>query len=123
MSEKLTTEQRKQLEVLLKKFQDVLQKKPGKTKAIQHFICTTKNNPVRQQPYCLPHAYWEEVKQEVKDMLAEGVIEPSQSDWASPIILVRKKDGSMCLCVDYRKLNAQTRTDAYPMPRIEDILD
>ena len=84
MSEKLTTEQGKQLEVLLKKFQDVFQdlfqKKPGKTKAIQHFICTTENNPVRQQPYRLPHAYWEEVKQEVKDMLAEGVIEPSQSD-------------------------------------------
>ena len=123
VSEKLTTEQRRQLEVLLKKFQDVFQKKPGKTKAIQHFIYTTENNPVKQQPYRLPHAYWEEVKQEVKDMLAEGVIEPSQSDWASPIVLVRKKDGSMRLCVDYRKLNAQTRTDAYPMPRIEDILD
>ena len=66
---------------------------------------------------------WEEVKQEVNNMLAEGVIEPSQSDRASPIVLVRKKDGSMRLCVYYRKLNAQTRTDAYPMPRIEDILD
>ena len=122
VSEKLTTEQRRQLEILLK-FQDVFQKKPGKTKAIQHFIYTAENNPVKQQPYRLPHAYWEEVKQEVKDMLAEGVIEPSQSDWASPIVLVRKKDGSMRLFVDYRKLNAQTRTDAYPMPRIEDILD
>ena len=56
-------------------------------------------------------------------MLAEGVIEPPQSDWVSPIVLVRKKDDSICLCVDYRKLNAQSRTDAYPMPRIEGILD
>ena len=56
-------------------------------------------------------------------MLTEGVIEPSQSDWASPIVLVRKKDNSICLCVDYLKLNAQSRIDAYPMPRIEDILD
>ena len=56
-------------------------------------------------------------------MLAEGVIEPPQSDWASTIILVRKKDNSIRLCVDYRKLNAQSRIDAYPIPRIEDILD
>ena len=78
---------------------------------------------MKQSPYCLPHAYWEEVKQEMKAMLAEGVIQPSQSDWTSPIVLVRKKDGSICLCVDYRKLNAQSKVDAYPMPRIEDILD
>ena len=78
---------------------------------------------MKQCPYRLPHAYWEEVKQELKAMLAEGVIEPSQSDWASPIVLVRKKDGSIRLCVDYRKLNAQSKVDAYPMPRIEDILD
>ena len=77
---------------------------------------------MKQRPYCLPHAYREEVKQDLKAMLAEGVIEPSQSDWASPIVLVRKKDGSIHLCVDYRKLNAQSKVDAYPMPRIEDIL-
>ena len=56
-------------------------------------------------------------------MLAEGVTEPSQSDWESPIVPIRKKEGSIRLCVDYRKLNTQSRTDAYPMPRIEDILD
>ena len=120
---KLATEQRKQLEGLLRKYQEVFKNKPGKTKAIKHFIHTTDSKPVKQRPYRLPHAYWEEVKQELKDILAEGVIEPSQSDWASPIVLVRKKDNSIRLCVDYRKLNAQSRIDAYPMPRIEDILD
>ena len=123
VSEQLDTEQRKQLEVLLQNYQDVFKRKPGKTKAIKHFIHTADSRPVKQRPYRLPHAYWEEVKQELREMLAEGVIEPSQSDWASPIVLVRKKDGSIRLCVDYRKLNAQSRTDAYPMPRIEDILD
>ena len=59
----------------------------------------------------------------MREMLAEMVTEPSQSDWASPIVLIRKKDSSIHLCVNYRKLNAQSRTDAYPTLRIEDILD
>ena len=68
---------------------------------------------MKQYPYRLPHAYWVEVKQELKVLLAEGVIEPSQSDWTSPIGLVRKKDSSICLCVDYRTLNAQSKVDVY----------
>ena len=123
INEQLTTKQREQLEALLREYQVVFKGKPGRTNVIKHFIPTTDSSPVKQQPYRLPHAYWDEVKQELKQMLAEGIIEPSQSDWASPIVLVRKKDSSIRLCVDYRKLNAQTRMDAYPMPRIEDILD
>ena len=56
-------------------------------------------------------------------MLEEGVIEPSQSEWASPMVLVRKKDGSIQICVDYRKLNGMTQQYAYPMPRVDDTLD
>ena len=56
-------------------------------------------------------------------MLAHNVIQPSRSPWASPIVIVRKKDGSARFCVDYRKLNAITRKDAYPLPRIDDTLD
>ena len=63
---------------------------------------------MKQHPYRLPHAYWEKVKQELREMLAEGVTEPSQSDWESPIVLIRKKEGSIRLCVDYRKLNTQS---------------
>ena len=66
-------------------------------------------------------------KAEVKDLLADmekkDVIRPSNSPWASPIVLVRKRDGSHRFCVDYRKLNAVTRKDAYPLPRIDDTLD
>ena len=58
-----------------------------------------------------------------QDMLAHNVIQPSTSPWASPIVIVRKKDGSARFCVDYRKLNAITRKDAYPLPRIDDTLD
>ena len=73
--------------------------------------------------YRLPQAYHETVQQNLQDMLAAGFIEPSKSEWASPIVLVKKKDGSLRLCVDYRRLNARTTVDAYPMPRIDDLLD
>ena len=56
-------------------------------------------------------------------MLAEDVIEPASGPWASPIVLVTKKDGSVRFCVDYRKLNNVTRKDAYPLPRITEHLD
>ena len=67
--------------------------KPWKPKAMKHFTHTADSKPTKQHPYRLPHAYWEEVKQELREMLAEGVIEKSQSDWTSPITLIRKKDG------------------------------
>ena len=56
-------------------------------------------------------------------MLAKGVIQPSSSPWASPIVLVPKKDGNVSFCIDYRKVNAVTRRDAYPLPRMDDTLD
>ena len=74
--------------------------------------------PIRQKPYCVPYARREVVKREIQKMLDADVIRPSTSPWASPTVIVGKKDGSVRFCVDYRKLNQVARFDAYPMPRI-----
>ena len=78
---------------------------------------------MRQQPYHLPHVYKEAVEKGIELMLRQGIIEPASSEWASPIVIIKKKDDTIRLCVDYRRLNAMTQVDAYPMPRIDDILD
>ena len=63
------------------------------------------------------------VGKELEEMLRAGVIRPSSSPWASPITLQPKKDGSICFCVDYRKLNKEPKMDRYPLSLIQDILD
>ena len=79
--------------------------------------------PIRQKPYRIPQAYKEKVNQELEEMERNGIIEKSESEWAFPLVIVTKKDGGVCLCVDYRQLNQITKFDAYPMPRIEELLD
>ena len=63
------------------------------------------------------------VEEAMEDMKRAGVIRPSKSPWASPVVIVRKKGGSCHFCIDYRRLNEVTVKDAYPLPRIEDSLD
>ena len=121
--ERLTEEQRKDLKELLREFSMVFQDRPGSTTLTEHSIETVDNKPVRLPPYRLPQAYRQEVQDELREMLAQGIITQSTSDWASPIVLVKKKDGSLRLCMDYRRLNAKTKVDAYPMPRIDDLID
>ena len=81
------------------------------------------SRPIRQKPYRIPQAYKEKVFEELEDMEKNGIIEKSESEWASPLVIVTKKDGGVRLCVDYRQLNQITKFDAYPMPRIEELLD
>ena len=57
------------------------------------------------------------------EMETQGIVQPSSSPWASPVVLVPKKDGRLRFCVDFRRLNALTTKDVYPLPRVDDILD
>ena len=95
----------------------------GRTDRLRHSIHTGGVAPVRQPVRRVPPHRREEVRKLLNEMLERGVVEPSASPWASPIVLVRKKDGSTRFCVDYRKLNDVTRKDAYPLPRIDATLD
>ena len=95
----------------------------GRTSLVQHHVDTGDARPIRQAPRRIPMAQQGECDHEVQAMLDKGVIEPGQSPWASPVVLVRKKDGSLRFCVDYRKLNSVTKFDAYPLPRIDETLE
>jgi len=95
----------------------------GSVSEVQHHIKTEDCSPVRQPPRRVPFSLRPEISQMVNEMLQAQVIEESSSPWARPVVLIRKKDGSLRFCVDYRRLNAVTRKDVFPLPRIDDLLD
>lgn len=78
---------------------------------------------MRQSPYRVSAHEREAIRTQVEDMLADDVIQPSKCPWAAPVVLVKKKDGTLRFCVDYRRLNKITKKDVYPLPRIDDALD
>lgn len=95
----------------------------GETDCVLHIINTGQARFIKQAPRRIPIYQKEEVSQELKRMLDVGVIKPSKSPCGSPIVIVRKSDGSIRFCVDDRKVNELTIKDSYPLPRINDSLD
>jgi len=96
--------------------------KLGQTTVTKHEVDTGDHRPIKQPPRRTGFEQQRCVEQEVDKMLESGVISPSDSPWASPVVLVRKKDGTIRFCIDFRKLNDVTVKDAYPLPNIEDAL-
>ncbi|CAG2184615.1 unnamed protein product [Mytilus edulis] len=90
---------------------------------MQHQIKLSDDKPVAQPYRRIPPSQYEEVKTHIKDLLAKNIIKESISPYAAPIVVARKKDQSIRLCVDYRKLNLKTVRDAFPLPRIDETLD
>lgn len=95
----------------------------GVTNITEMSIRLNDNIPVTYKPYRLPFSERAKVREMIGELLANGIIQESQSAYASPIVLVRKKNSEYRLCVDYRALNKKTIKDSYPMPVIEDQLD
>ena len=95
----------------------------GKVSICKHRIDTQGHLPVNVPQYRIPHHAKKVVEEHVENMLREGVIEPACSPWNSPVVLVKKQNGSFRFCVDYRKLNDVIRKDVFPIPRINEVLE
>ncbi len=121
-----TDEQRRKVKELFVKYKHVFAADDldlGYASATRHRIPTTDDVPVRQPYRRIPPNQLDEVRTHIQGLLKKGIIQASKSDYASPIVLVRKKSGDLRLCVDYRSVNAKTKKDAFPLPRIEESMD
>ena len=118
--------QKKKLQDLCNKYKDIFATKTtelGKASGVKQKIVLKNETPFQERARRIPPGMYQEVKQHIKEMLACGAIRHSNSPWASNVVFVRKKDGSLRLCLDFRKLNSQTVRDAYMLPLIETTLD
>jgi hypothetical protein len=95
---------------------------PDTTRLVTHEIDVQGHNPIHSAPYRTSPVERDVIQKELDKMLTDKLIEPSRSPWSSPIVLIRKKDGTIRFCVDYRRLNFITKKDVYPLPRIDDSL-
>lgn len=122
----LSEQEKERLTKLLIDYDDIFlgpDNKLGRTKLVQHKIDTGNALPFKT-PLRRHHIQQKPIiEEELKKMLEQDIIEPSESPWSSPVLLVTKKDGSVRFCIDFRQLNSITRKDAYPLPRIDESLD
>jgi len=119
----LDAKKRSQVDEVLGKFENTLTKQPGLTSITTFKIDTGTNPPARQRPYSIPVHFRQSIDKEIDWLLEQGFIRPSSSLWASPIMAVKKPDGSARLCVDYKRLNAVTVDQPFYMPRVEEVLE
>lgn len=99
----------------------MLYETPGLTNLVSHHITLHSSKPIRQPVYRIPEWLLHIFKEQLETMQSLGVIEPSASEWSSPVILVPKKDGSLHFCLDLRKVNSVSKCDFYSMPMVDDL--
>ena len=118
--------EKEQVITMLKLFRDIFSSGEtdiGHTPLIKHQIKLKDDETFKERHHRIPPHLYEEVREHIRDMLDANVIRPSTSPYASPIVLVRKKDGKLRFCVDYRKLNSKTVKDSHALPTIDGTLD
>ncbi|XP_052203064.1 uncharacterized protein LOC127808530 [Diospyros lotus] len=113
------------VQVVLAKFPTVVQEPTNlpPSRPFDHRIPLLDEQPINVAPYCYAHHQKEEIEKQVKEMLQKNLIRPSTSPFSSPVLLVKKKDGTWRFCTDYRALNKATVKDRFPIPAIDDMLD
>ncbi|KAJ9514363.1 hypothetical protein QJQ45_012292 [Haematococcus lacustris] len=118
--------QRQHLQDLLDEYSDVFQPITGlpPERAVGHSIpLQPDGKPPARPSYRMSKPEQEELRKQITDLLAKGLIEPSSSPYAAPVLFVQKKSGELRMCIDYRQLNKITIRDQYPLPRIDDLFD
>ena len=119
----LSVEERDEVTKLIQEFIHLFPDTPKRTTAVMHDVDVGSASPCKQHPYRVNPLKLLHLQKEIDYMLENDLIEPSNSNWSSPCLLVPKPDGSYRFCTDFRKLNAVTKNDSFPIPRIDDCID
>ena len=112
---------RQELKELIYEYKHLFPDVPTRTNKIFHDVDVGVAKPIKQHPYRSNPVKQQILKEEIQYLLENDLIEPSKSEWSSPCILVPKPDGSFGMCTDYLKVNNCTKTDTFPIPRIDGI--
>ena len=112
---------------IIKKHQRVFEEIPPglpPKRGFEHIIELEKDaKPVITTHYQHPQKYKDEIEKAIQELLVMGHIQPTSSPFASPVVLVKKNDGTMRMCIDYRALNKKTIKNLYPIPRVDELID
>ena len=125
-TDELSAQQHKDIRSLLTDFEDIFSSSDtdiGFYPSVEHRIELTDETPFKQRYRRIPPSMLDEVRDHVQQQLSAGIIRRSHSPFSSNVVLVRKKNGQLRICIDYRHLNSRTKKDNYALPRIDEILD
>lgn len=121
-AEKLSTEDRSRLNKLIEQYSSTFNDYGLPTSLAEHKIDLEDDNPIALSPYRPPQKLRHQVQTQIEEMLENNIIEPCESPWSFPLVTIVKKDSSLRLCVDYRKLNMVTIADKYPLPNMNELI-